>query len=594
MAYQADTIATVIKNRLNRNYFLPAIQREFVWRPKKIISLFDSIMRLYPISSFLFWELEEKTRKKWDIYKFIENFKYGNTRNESASTDGVNSLTLVLDGQQRLTSLLIGLKGTYIEKKKYKRSDNPDAWMKQKLYLDLLEDPLASKENGELGLHYGFAFHENPPDNGSKQYWYRVGDILNYDNKDAFDEFVLKSRDELANNVEQAKLRVFEKNLRRLRDVIWEKDVISYYTEKDQDDDRVLDIFVRANEGGIKLSKSDLLLSMATSKWGEVNAREEIYGFVDYLNRGMPHHKNNIDKDFIMKSCLVLSDLPVQYKVENFNDKNLQTIYLKWKQIKSAIVRTIKLVNSYGIDRDTLTSANALIPIVYYFIQRPKVDLLGSTKFDVSNSARVQKWILTSLLNRVFGGTSDNLLRDLRKVLVANTSQQNFPVDEINAEIAKSGRKPRFDQDATASFLDMSFGKQTTFLGLTLLYDENNWGLVTNHQDHIFPQSLFKPKKLKDAGFNDSIIEKYRALFNRIGNLQLLKDNENIAKSGKEFGDWITTRDESFKSRHLIPEDAELYKLQNFEQFLDAREQLITARLKSIFKIDEKKEAEHA
>jgi uncharacterized protein with ParB-like and HNH nuclease domain len=54
-----------------------------------------------------------------------------------------------------------------------------------------------------------------------------------------------------------------------------------YYTETDQDYDRVLDIFVRANEGGTKLSKSDLLLSMVTSSWDGVNAREEIFNFVD-------------------------------------------------------------------------------------------------------------------------------------------------------------------------------------------------------------------------------------------------------------------------------------------------------------------------
>ena len=74
MAYQSDTIATVI-NRLNTQYFLPAIQREFVWQPEQIIQLFDSIMRGYPISSFLFWELKPENRDKWEIYKFIENFQ---------------------------------------------------------------------------------------------------------------------------------------------------------------------------------------------------------------------------------------------------------------------------------------------------------------------------------------------------------------------------------------------------------------------------------------------------------------------------------------------------------------------------------------
>ena len=593
MAYQAETIANVIKNRINDRYFLPAIQREFVWQPEQITALFDSLMRKYPISSFLFWELEDSNREKWEVYKFIENFQQKDTHNELANTDGVKQLTLVLDGQQRLTSLLIGLKGTYTIKKKYLAKDNPKAWIRQRLYLDLLKDPNVSEDDREMGNHYGFKFFDTPPANDNVHYWFKVGSILDYDSEDAFDDDVLDMRENLPGDTTIAQAKVFEKNLKRIRRVIWEEDVISYYTEHDQDYDRVLDIFVRANEGGTKLSKSDLLLSMVTSKWGKVNAREEIYGFVKRINNELTH-KNNFDKDFIMKSCLVLSDLPVQYKVENFNNKNLEFIYTKWEDIKSAIERTIKLVNSFGIDRDNLTSANALIPISYYFIKRPSVDLLGTTEFDVNNRSVIRQWLSMSLLNNVFGGTSDNILRDLRKVIKEAPVEGAFPIEKVNTEIAKSGRIARFDDDALDRFLSISYGRQLAFLSLTLLYDENNWGVITNHQDHIFPQTLFKPKKLKDAGFDDAIIEKYRALFNRIGNLELLKDNENIEKSGKEFGDWIITRDKSFKSRHLIPEDAELYKLENFKEFLDAREQLITARLKSIFKIDEKKEAEHA
>jgi len=53
MSYKSDTIATVLK-RLNVNYFLPVIQREYVWHQDQIIQLFDSIMRSYPVGSFLF------------------------------------------------------------------------------------------------------------------------------------------------------------------------------------------------------------------------------------------------------------------------------------------------------------------------------------------------------------------------------------------------------------------------------------------------------------------------------------------------------------------------------------------------------------
>ncbi|MDB5336031.1 MAG: hypothetical protein JWN70_1650, partial [Planctomycetaceae bacterium] len=123
MGYRAETIVTTV-NRLNVQYFLPAIQREFVWRTPQIVQLFDSIMRGYPISSFLFWELQPQNYDKWEAYTFITKATQGGTHNQIANTNGVSQLTLVLDGQQRLTSLLLGLKGTYVAKKKYKRLNN--------------------------------------------------------------------------------------------------------------------------------------------------------------------------------------------------------------------------------------------------------------------------------------------------------------------------------------------------------------------------------------------------------------------------------------------------------------------------------------
>src|SRR5205814_9286273 len=101
MSYRSETIATAVA-RMNRLYFLPAIQREFVWKPEQIRRLFDSIMRKYPISSFLFWELTAESRKKYQVYKFLEKAREGGTHNDLANTDGVANLTLVLDGQQRL------------------------------------------------------------------------------------------------------------------------------------------------------------------------------------------------------------------------------------------------------------------------------------------------------------------------------------------------------------------------------------------------------------------------------------------------------------------------------------------------------------
>ena len=585
MAYKSDTIAVITK-RLNSQYFLPAIQREFVWKPDQVCQLFDSILRGYPISSFLFWELTEENRDKWEAYKFIDHARHGGTHNEIAHTDGVKDSTLILDGQQRLTSLLIGLKGAYTVKKKYKRKKDPSAYSKQQLFLNLLKDPKLDEDDeadGDMGLRYGLQFFEKRPQNTDSEYWFKLGRILDFDSDDDFDEFKDDEAEKLPDSVTKGKVRVFKRNLDRLFRATWKDDVIAYYTEMDQNYDRVLDIFVRANEGGTKLSKSDLLLSMVTSKWDGMNAREEIFDFLDRINTDLTR-KNNFDKDFLMKTCLVLTDLPVAYKVKNFTNTNLALIQNKWDEIKNAIEKTVDLVNTCGIDGDTLTSANALVPIIYYFFTNPNIDLRGqSTPFAAKNIGAIRRWLVLALLNNVFSGQSDNTLRDARKALQENGHTDDFPADEINAIIIKAGRNAYFEDYTIDNVLDLTYNRSISFLALSLLYDENSWGVMQYHKDHIFPQSSLTFRALVKQGVPVDEAARLNSFKDRLGNLSLIVANENMGKLDTPFEDWIRTRDASYIEKHLIPNDPELWKFENFEQFLKAREELIRKRLIDLF-----------
>ncbi len=228
MSYRSETIATAI-GRMNRQYFLPAIQREFVWKPEQIVQLFDSIMRGYPISSFLFWDLKPENRDNWQVYKFLEKAQHGGTHNELAITDGVTDLSLVLDGQQRLTSLLIGLRGTYIVKKKYKRWDNPDAWSPQRLHLDLLAEAHPDEDGAESGLYYRFEFLDATAAPTSEHYWFRIGRILDFDERQKFDEFLDQSDDILSElGLTRSERRIFERNATRLYQAIHVDQVVAY------------------------------------------------------------------------------------------------------------------------------------------------------------------------------------------------------------------------------------------------------------------------------------------------------------------------------------------------------------------------------
>jgi hypothetical protein len=317
---------------------------------------------------------------------------------------------------------------------------------------------------------------------------------------------------------------------------------------------------------------------MVTSSWNGVNAREEIFNFVDRINTQLTR-RNAFDKDFIMKSCLVLTGLPVAYKVQNFNNANLTIIRENWDAIRKAIERGVDLVNSFGIDRDNLTSANAIIPIIYFLFKNSGVTLRGSTPFDTRNAEQIRRWIIMALLKGAFGRASDNLLRDIRSNIDSIASPgTDFPVDPINATIAKTGLSIGFDDFSISEVLGQTYQGQQTFLALSLLYDDAAWGTMPHHQDHIFARGLFKSKELAVHNRLDWLVLK-----ERIGNLCLLLASENIGKKDMPVAAWLASRDRSFLKRHLIPEDPTPWEPERFPEFLKAREAIISSRLRGLF-----------
>ena len=113
MEYIPVRVSDVIR-QVNHDLYLPAIQREFVWGTNGVERLFDSIMTDFPIGSFLYWRLEQKNKDEWPVYEFIRDFNAEAPHNPPASMAGITQdITLVLDGQQRITSLFIGLRGSY-------------------------------------------------------------------------------------------------------------------------------------------------------------------------------------------------------------------------------------------------------------------------------------------------------------------------------------------------------------------------------------------------------------------------------------------------------------------------------------------------
>lgn len=563
-SYRAESISSVLP-RLNTSWFLPALQREFVWHDERICNLFDSLIRSYPISAFLLWSVPDSDREELEVYRFIDSASDFGKHNVRERAFGVKNLTLVLDGQQRLTSLLIGLKGTYEIRKKWAKTGEV-----QRLHLDLLRNGERADEEGEI--RYGFEFRLNTATLTRGSYWFEVGRILRHESnlKALWEE----TRGRLQGfHVSALEMEIAEKNLSDLHRVVFSDLPICYHTETHGDQERMLEIFVRANSGGEPLSKPELLLSNLTVHWKARDARDEMTKFVDelnaLLNRGSDSNRKPLKQDFVLKSCLVLLDSAVAYRISSFNKQTCEQIEASWSEIQTALRETVEVANWFGIDGLTLTSANALIPIAYFVYRNPDVRLRSDGRTDAENAVIVRRWLIMALLNGVFGGSSDSILTKMRAVIMKHGEHgRPFPIRELDGAALESRRLPTADPNAIKKILDLEYGDNAVVLALSLLFDERAWGTIPHHCDHIFAQDLFR----KD-------LKQYRSACDQIGNLTLLNARENMEKKAKPFDEWIRTREPGFMTKHLIPAEEKLWRPESFPDFLQERSRLMLDRL---------------
>lgn len=414
------TIKEVV-DELNVRYFLPDIQREYVWLKKadekKIEQLFDSILRGYPIGSFLFWKLQKEDIAKSDeqdsdklnfqLYKFIENYDERKPHNEKIRIEQIrrDDLYIVLDGQQRLTSLYIGLKGTRTLKKKNARNDNPNAYEEKRLYLNLKHQP--NMDNPED--NYQFEFHAKEPENDEKHWWFKVGDILE-----------LKS---VWNYASEHGLKDNKDNvlglLEKLKDAFHNKQLISFFEETEKNLNKVLNIFIRVNSGGVKLSYSDLLMSILTASFSS-DIRERMHELVDALkDKGFP----NVGKDQVLKTCLLLIGKDTTFELKNFNKKNIKEIEENWEKITDSIYNAAKLLENFGY-AGYLGSAYILSSLAYFYFL--------NSKMNENDKEQALKFIRNAQITSYFTPSTDTKLNN-----IANSMKDAQTFESFNHNLAK-------------------------------------------------------------------------------------------------------------------------------------------------------------
>jgi len=327
------------------------------------------------------------------------------------------------------------------------------------------------------------------------------------------------------------------------------------------------------------------LLSIAVAQWKQVDARAEIHKLVDELNRIGTGF--DLSQDFVLKAGLMLADIAsVGFKVENFTNANMATLEANWSAIRNALVRTVELVASFGLNGQTLRADSALLPIAYYLYARSAADNYVTHGQYAADRETIRRWLACSLLKAsgIWGSGLDTLLTALREV-IQKSGKDAFPDGQLRQEMESRGKSLTFAPAEIDDLLSMQYGDKRLFALLSLLFSfvdlRNQF-----HIDHVFPISHFTSARLRRAGISEPKIEELGRLANELPNLQLLEGTVNIEKRAALPAAWLRTRyptesdREHYRSIHLlgvVPEGIE-----GCEEFWAARRERLREKITAV------------
>ena len=573
------SIYHAIQSIENKEYLLPAFQREFVWSTDQIEKLFDSLMQGYPISSMLFWKVKGSTVTDFNFYEFLNSYvqkhKTHNERKESITKD----FYAILDGQQRLTSLYLGLCGSYAyHEYRHSWENNPNSFPERKLYLCITK----TNTDEEADKKFLFCFEKSSITkskdlytDSNKDIWFRVGKILDlrlgdYDIDDFCED----------NDISKES----KKLIRALDRAIFDEFSINYYEEDEQNPDKAVNIFTRINSGGTYLSFSDIMFSLMVANW-KSDARTEIHDLVDRINnKGF-----SVTIDFIMKAFLFLYHKMIKSSINSFSKSFCKLLEDNWIDIRDSIDSLFDLLRSFGLDSYTLTSNNATLPILYYIYHRKIYKNFVNIKTHEDDRKSIKRWLFSVLLRKGFGGHSDATLSSARSAFTEDIEKKYiidsitvFPAVEISEKIKRYLNT--VDDDFVNELLATQKDNKYCFTILAMLYPNLDYKNNNFHKDHLHPDDCYDE-------LSDELKEKYPYfMYNSIVNLQMLDANENESKGKTPLKIWVdkelkkTNNRKQFFDAHIIP-DIDLAK-ENFDEFYCKRKEILAQKLKNLLHIE--------
>ncbi len=514
-----SSIRSIITQIHKGEIILPAFQREYVWKRRDIENLFDSLMQEFPINTMMFWNVSNIKGESLEFYHFLDlDYQEGVSINKPYKSIDKERKTIVIDGQQRLTSLYIGICGSYKTSKGKSKSY---------LYLNIDNRTVADDKEDEEGTidtdkKYNFRFLTDARVSelsAKGEHWIKVSDAFDSD----FLPSIYLNKCGLGADKETARI------LQKLYDLFNKGDVLNYYpVDKDKLED-VLDIFVRTNNGGRKLTKGDLLLSMITVNWAS-NNNENARDYVQTILNDCGY--KGVDKDWVLTCILYILERDIKLSIEQFDAKTSALIYQKRDDIKNAITATFSLVKRYGMHEKGLSTKLALLPIAFHIYHYHLVDEINQEwqngvgrSYSKGEYEKMRIWLYRAIAKNLFRAATNETLTKVLKIQIdsyKNNKQNYFPLDEIVKEL-----------NLNVSEMDLSELMQTekkvSFPLLNIIYSD--WPYFIQHLDGDFDVDHIHPKSKFGQNSSDN-------RHDTIPNLQLLNSHQNKSKNDLGLQNW--------------------------------------------------------
>ncbi len=516
--------------------FVPAFQREYVWKRNDAKNLIYSLIKDYPTGTMLTWETNKPPELKGK-YKYDEN---------------KGAVKIILDGQQRITTLYMLMKG-----------DIPPYYTEKEIENDI-RNLYVNVESLELE-YYKVKMMENNP------LWVNITDIFKgkVRERDITDEL------ERRNN---------EERLPRERETIISNNIISIKRIEDRDFleqiipvkatiKEAIDIFYIVNASGVNLTDAELALAQISGYWP--NARAVFKKKLQDLEKQGWVFK----LDFIVYALLAVTH-KMGSKMEKLHTAdNKDKLMEAWEKLDNSVLDYVcNLLQSqaYVDHTDEINSVYALIPLIAYTFNKP------DSKLNEEEIKKSIKWFYYSQIrNRYISQLPQKLDKDIG---IINENPNPFDTllafidEERPLEIKASefiGRDIRHPLYALMKWYFKSKGAVCLGTGLSLR--KNMGKKYSLERDHIFAYSV-----LRDSGIYDMENQFHYAIAQEITNRAILTSTENREKSAMFADVYLSKVKKEFPNAlklQSIPEDENLWKVENYEKFLEARRETLAKEL---------------